>query len=1013
MPGLQTLVRLHARPAQRARDLDVEALERALRVRLEGEVRFDAGSRALYATDGSNYRQVPIGVVVPKTVQDLVEAVACAREHGAPIVARGGGTSLAGQCCNVALVIDCSKYLNRILWLDPARRLARVQPGLVLDRLRERAEEHHLTFAPDPSTHNHCTLGGMIGNNSCGVHSVMGGMTQDNVVELEVLLYDGTRLTLGPATPPELETLCSERSRRGDIHRRLRALRDRHEAQIRTRFPRIPRRVSGYDLPQLLPENGFNLARALVGTEGTCALVLSAVVRLVPSPPCRSLLVLGYEDVYASADHIPEVIESGCIGCEGIDDKLVDFMKEKGIHPQDTQLLPEGAGWLLVEFGGETREESDARAKALMERLRRTAHPPSMKLFDDREEEKKLWKVRESGLGATARKLDGKENWEGWEDSSVPVARLGAYLRDLRGLFDRFGYDGALYGHFGQGCVHTRIDFDLRTAAGIARYRAFIAEAARLVVSHGGSLSGEHGDGQSKAEFLPLMYGDELVGAFEEFKAIWDPDWKLNPGKVVRPHRIDQNLRIGTDYRPPEPRTEFSYAGDNGSFAKATARCVGIGECRKTDAGTMCPSYMVTLEEKHSTRGRAHLLFEMLEGNPLRDAWRSGEVKEALDLCLACKGCKGECPVNVDMATYKAEFLSHHYRRRLRPRAAYAMGLIHWWSRIASRMPSAANFVAHAPVLSRLFKLAGGVAPARRIPRFAPQTFRAWFAARPRVNAGRERVLLWADTFNDFFQPQVLRAATEVLEEAGLEVTVQAEKLCCGRPLYDYGMLRLAKHKLRQILVELRGEIGRGTPVIGLEPSCVSVLRDELRELFPNDADAQRLWKQTRTLAAFLQERKWKPPPLSRKALVHGHCHHKAVLGWEKEAKFIEAALPGHEVVDSGCCGMAGSFGYEADKYDVSMQIGERRLLPRVRAATPGTLIVADGFSCRSQIETEGREPVHLAQALQMAIRQRRPEPRESRLATRRLRRRRLLRHGLFAAATIAMVAFRIRGHHT
>src|SRR3954464_4442141 len=512
--------------------VDVAALEAELRRQLDGEVRFDAGSRALYATDGSNYRQVPIGVVIPRHKVDVLATVDVCRRFGAPILSRGGGTSLAGQCCNVAVVMDTSKYLHGILALDAAAEGARVLPVTVLDVLRSAANQHDLTFGPDPSTHNHCTLGGMIGNNSCGVHSVMGGMTQDNVVELEVLLYDGTRLTLGPATPPELETLCSERSRRGDIHRRLRALRDRHEAQIRTRFPRIPRRVSGYDLPQLLPENGFNLARALVGTEGTCALVLSAVVRLVPSPPCRSLLVLGYEDVYASADHIPEVIESGCIGCEGIDDKLVDFMKEKGIHPQDTQLLPEGAGWLLVEFGGETREESDARAKALMERLRRTAHPPSMKLFDDREEEKKLWKVRESGLGATARKLDGKENWEGWEDSSVPVARLGAYLRDLPGLFDRFGYDGALYGHFGQGCVHTRIDFDLRTAAGIARYRAFIAEAARLVVSHGGSLSGEHGDGQSKAEFLPLMYGDELVGAFEEFKAIWDPDWKLNPGKV-------------------------------------------------------------------------------------------------------------------------------------------------------------------------------------------------------------------------------------------------------------------------------------------------------------------------------------------------------------------------------------------------------------------------------------------------------------------------------------------------
>ncbi|MGZ6124482.1 MAG: FAD-binding and (Fe-S)-binding domain-containing protein, partial [Myxococcales bacterium] len=678
---LRKLVRLRTRPPERKPAGDVRGLERALRGRISGEVRFDAGSRALYATDGSNYRQVPIGVVVPRTVEDVVEAVRCAREHGAPIVARGGGTSLAGQCCNVALVVDTSKYLNRILWLDPGARRARVQPGLVLDRLRERAEEYHLTFAPDPSTHNHCTLGGMIGNNSCGVHSVMGGMTSDNVEELEVLLYDGTRLTVGATPGDELERICAEPTRRGEIYRKLRDLRDREAERIRTRFPRIPRRVSGFDLPQLLPERGFHVGRALVGTEGTCALVLSATVRLVHSPPCRSLLVLGYEDVYHAADHIPEVMEAGPTGCEGIDQKLVDEMTWKGIHPQDVRLLPEGHGWLLVEFGGDTREESEGKARKLMEKLR---GGPSMKLFDDRKEEERLWKVRESGLGATARKENGKENWEGWEDSSVAPERLGEYLRKLRKLFDDYGYDGALYGHFGQGCVHTRIDFDLRSADGIAKYRRFIEGAVDLVVAHGGSISGEHGDGQSKAEFLPRMYGEDLVRAFEEFKGIWDPDWKLNPGKVVRPNRIDDDLRIGLDYRPPAPETHFRFRDDDFSFAKATARCVGIGECRKTEAGTMCPSYMVTMEEMHSTRGRAHLLFEMLQGNPLRGGWRDAHVKEALDLCLACKGCKGECPVNVDMATYKAEFLSHHYQGRLRPRTAYAMGLIHWWSRIAS-----------------------------------------------------------------------------------------------------------------------------------------------------------------------------------------------------------------------------------------------------------------------------------------------------------------------------------------
>ena len=984
MPSLHRLVKLHARPEQKSPGVDAHGLEKRLKARLEGEVRFDDGSRALYATDGSNYRQVPIGVVVPRTIEDLIETVKAAREYGAPIVARGGGTSLAGQCCNVAIVIDCSKYLNRILQIDYDRKFAWVEPGVVLDDLRNLAEKRHLTFAPDPSTHNHCTLGGMIGNNSCGVHSVMGGKTEENIEELDVLLYDGTRLRVGKGGGEH------------GIYRKLSNLRDRYAEQIRSRFPKIPRRVSGYNLPELLPENGFHVARALVGTEGTCALILGAKVRLVHSPPHRSLLVLGYDSVYESADHIPEVMESGPTGCEGIDDKLVEEMKAKGIHPDDVTLLPEGKGWLLVEFGGDTKQESDAKAHKLMERLRGKC---SMKLFDSKEEEEQLWKVRESGLGATARTEQGVENWEGWEDSAVPPENLGRYLRELRKLYDRYHYDGALYGHFGQGCVHTRINFDLRDAEGIRKFRRFLQDAAKLVVSLGGSISGEHGDGQSKAELLPIMYGEDLIHAFAEFKSIWDPDWKMNPGKVVRPYRADENLRIGAHYRPPDPRTHFAWPDDNFSFAKATVRCVGIGECRKEEKGTMCPSYMVTREEMHSTRGRAHLLFEMLQGSPLDKGWRSPAVKEALDLCLACKGCKGECPVNVDMATYKAEFLAHHYKGRLRPRPAYAMGLIHWAARVASRMPRVANFA------GALLKPLAGISRYRKLPKFAPETFRAWFSRRPRVNAGAERVILWADTFNNFFHPDVCKAAVEVLEDAGFEVVVQEEKLCCGRPLYDYGMLDLARSKLRQILDGLRDEIERGTPVVGLEPSCVSVFRDELCGLFPHDADAQRLKKQTLLLSEFLLQKGWKPPPLNRKAIVHGHCHHKAVLGWQKEVELLKQVLPEHEVVDSGCCGMAGSFGYEADKYDVSMAVGERRLLPKVREASRETLIVSDGFSCHGQIETTGRQATHIAQVLQMAIRQRRPAPRESLVAARRLQLRRAVR----VAAVIAVGAIVVR----
>jgi FAD/FMN-containing dehydrogenase/Fe-S oxidoreductase len=976
---LQTVAREQARPSRRPRDLDARALEAELRRRVRGEVRFDDGSRALYSTASSNYRQVPIGVVVPRTVQDVIEAVAAARELGAPITMRGGGTSLAGQCCNVAVVIDSSKYLNRILDVDFAGRRARVQPGVVLDHLRNQAEKQHLTFAPDPSTHNHCTLGGMIGNNSCGVHSVMGGKTEENVEEMDILLYDGTRLTVGATSEEELGRIIAAGGRRGEIYRRLRDLRDRYEGQIRARFPDIPRRVSGYNLPQLLPEHGFNVARALVGTEGTCAVVLEAVVRLVHSPPARSLLVLGYDDVYHAADHIPEVMAANPIGCEGIDDVLVEDMKRMKIHPENTELLPEGKGWLLVEFGGDTKAESDARAHDLLARLKLSTGSSRVRLFDDDEEARKLWKVRESGLGATARLPDGKETWEGWEDSAVPPEKLGSYLRKLRKLFDDHGYQCALYGHFGQGCVHTRIDFDLKTREGIARYRRFITDAAHLVVEHGGSLSGEHGDGQSKAEFLPLMFGEDLVHAFNEFKSIFDPDWKMNPGKVVKPYRIDENLRLGANYRPPALRTHFAYAGDQFSFAKASTRCVGIGECRKQENGTMCPSYMVTLEETHSTRGRAHLLFEMLQGDPLRGGWRSEPVREALDLCLACKGCKSECPVNVDMATYKAEFLSHYYAGRLRPRQAYAMGLIHWWARIASRVPRLANFLSHGPGLSRALKRLGGIAPERNVPELALRTFRSWFRRHAPRNPAGPRVLLWADTFNNFFHPEVAQAAVEVLEDAGYHVLIQPERLCCGRPLYDYGMLDLAKQKLRQILRDLRQEISLGTPIVGLEPSCVATFRDELTGLFPNDEDAKRLERQTWMFSEFLMERarSWQPPLLARKAVVQGHCHHKAVVGFDSEQRLMRKMGLEVEVLDSGCCGMAGSFGFEAEKYEISMKVGERRLLPRVRQVDGSTLVVADGFSCREQIAAgAGREPLHLAQVLQLAMRERHRESR-------------------------------------
>jgi FAD/FMN-containing dehydrogenase/Fe-S oxidoreductase len=948
------------------------ALAAELRAVVGGEVRFDDGTRAMYSTDASNYRQVPIGVVLPRDADDVVRALAVCRRFGVPVLSRGGGTSLAGETCNAAVLFDFSKYMNAIVEIDWERKRARVQPGCVNDDLRDAAERRHLTFGPDPATHNRNTFGGMIGNNSCGMHAQMAGKTEENVEELDVVTYDGVRMRVGPTPDRELERLISGGGRAGEIYAGLKALRDKYAGRIRARFPKIPRRVSGFPLDQLLPENGFNVARALVGTESTCVTVLEATVRLVPSPPSRVLLMLGFADLPSAGDCVPFCNEFGPIALEGMAESMFHYMEAKG-EPTgaDRGLFPAGKAWLVCEFGGETAAEARDRARALMSAVAARRGAPSTKLVEGRSQQKALWAFRDEALGSTSKIPGEPDYYPGWEDSAVHPERLGDYLRVFEKTLAEYGYRGAIYGHFGQGCVHVSIDFDLFTAEGIAKYRRFATQMAHACVAHDGSLSGEHGDGQARGELLPIMYGDELVRAFWEFKSIWDPLAKMNPGKVVRPYRLDENLRWGTDYAPPQPATHFRFARDGGSFAAAANRCVGTGKCRKHDAGTMCPSYMATKEEAYSTRGRARLLFEMLRGEPLRDGWSNAAVKDALDLCLSCKGCKRECPVNVDMATYKAEFLAHYYEGRRRPAAAYAFGLMYWWARAASLAPALVNALTQTPGLRSVVKAAASVAPSRRIPLFAKRTFRAWFESRAPAPEGRcGDVILWADTWNDHFHPDTARAAVEVLEHAGFRV-VLPRKLCCGRPLYDYGFLDLAKSTLRETLDALRPQIRAGVCVVGLEPSCVSVFRDEMVDLIGPDEDAERLAGQTFLLAEFLHAKApgYRPPRLRRKAVVQQHCHHKAVLDSGAERQLFEAMELECEFPDAGCCGMAGPFGFDARHYDVSMRLGERVLLPRVRGAADDVLIVADGFSCREQIaQGTRRQALHPAQVLKMAI---------------------------------------------
>lgn len=945
---------------------DANRLGKALRSEIRGTVRDDAASRGLYAVDASNYRVVPDLVVVPADAEDLAAAVALTAGAGAPVTLRGGGTSMAGNAIG-GVVVDASRHVNRILSIDTGSRTAVVEPGVVLTHLLAAARPHGLTFGADPSSASRATLGGMIANNACGAHSVAWGTTADNVRSLDVMLADGTRCVA--ESRGARDELANRAGREGELHRSLQAFVDGHELAIRRRFGRFTRQISGYALHRLLPEHGYNVAALLCGSEGGFAATLRATVALTPLPAARVLCVLGFADSVTSAECVPVVLAHGPLTMESINVDLVDRLPGEVRRAATEAGLPAGRAWLLVEISGEDHVDARSSAEQMLAALRDSGSSASASLVTEPTAQAVLWRCRTDAAGLATRRADGAEAWGGWEDAAVPPERLADYLRGLDELMRRYGLSGASYGHFGEGCMHMRIDFDLLSDRGVAAYRAFVEQATDLVVALGGSVSGEHGDGRARSELLGRMYGSDGLDLLAEMKHIWDPDRLMNPGVIVDPPALDAGIRHLGPAKDRKLLTLFSYPDDNNDFAQAQRRCVGIGKCRQTSGGVMCPSYQATREEMHSTRGRAHLLWEMLQGDLVTDGWRSTEVRDALDLCLSCKGCLSDCPVNVDMATYKAEFTHHHYDKRpwARPLSHWSMGWLPQASRLAAKAPRLVNRIAGTAMAKRL----GGIAPERDIPLFAEQTFTSWFAARaapPRPDA-RGAVLLWPDSFTNYLAPQVGRAAVEVLEAAGYQVLLPGGPVCCGLTWISTGQLRAAKRRIRRSLAVLEPHLQAGTPIVGLEPSCTAVLRRDAAELLHDDTRAAAAAESTVTFAELLVRSGWQPPDVGTEALVQTHCHQHAVLGFDADRALMARAGIRADVPDSGCCGLAGNFGFERGHYQVSRAVGERVLLPAVRAAEPTTAVVADGFSCRTQIaHGTQRRAVHLAELLAAAL---------------------------------------------
>jgi len=926
---------------------------------LQGECDFSAAGVALYTTDASNYRQVPLGVVYPHTVDDLVNTATLCKTFSLPVLLRGGGTSQNGQGVNEAVVVDCSRYLTRVLDIDVENQTALVDPGVICDALKQHAEVHGLTFGPDPGTHSRCTLGGMIGNNSCGPHSMLAGKTVENVLQLEILTSDGARFWVGPTSDQELEKIVAGTDRRAAIYRELVSIRDEYQQLIRQRYPNIKRRVSGYNLDQLLPENGFNVARALVGSEGTCVTVLQARVKLIEKPLHTRLIVLGFEDIYTAGDSVAEILPFAPIAMEGLDWGIIGGLKERNLKQAEIALLPEGQAWLMVELSGNSAENLTQLCHQFETAMGLSKKVKSVLSVVDAANTAAIWSIREQGASATAMSLhvDDPDPVVGWEDTAVDPLQLGDYLREFSALIQRYGYTSSLYGHFGDGCIHARITFDTRSAEGISQWRKFSVEIAELVVQFGGSLSGEHGDGQAKGEFLPVMFGPELMYAFRRFKQIWDPEQRMNPGKLIDAYKMDENLRYGADYKLPETTTILHFKDDVGGFSRATERCIGMGKCR-AQSGAMCPSYQATQEEKYSTRGRAHLLHEMVRGEVIKDGWDNKAIVDSFEHCLSCKACKTECPTQVDIATYKAEFLAAHYAHKRRPLNHYPLAYIGNLLPKISRFSWVFNKL-QAGITGQLAQKFLGLSDAKGLPKLASQSFTSWV----KKHAHRQdqqfhwfgpqdqpTVVLWADSVNNHYRPALLQSAVNVLLKSGHQVAVAKQHFCCGRPLYEYGFLAQALKQLTVILESFHCKLPAGCSVIVLEPSCLSVFKNELLSAFPEDTRALDLRKRAKTLTRFLSESSVTLAKQLNSGILHLHCHDKSLGISSHDREWMLRCFKDLQEPESGCCGMAGTYGLKKQTRAIGQRLYERRLKPAIDNAANNAVVVANGFSCYEQM---------------------------------------------------------------